>query len=580
MPLLFDPRVSPNPTATFNTNLPQSCIADRSSVAPVKCDDGPASETAAAHQPGTFVLDLVIELNRHFELIYSPDVGRLEAAQLASGFVAAVGVREHAPVDTLGLVPFGAAANGSTVPSASPRCLQEQIQKETQSMDLDSKMLKCRDVLMAPYMRTVQMRLRAVLTRLFSEQFQPLNRRGAVVDPVPASGAEGDDMLGCEHYARNCKIKASCCGLYVSCRFCHDEAMEGDHEMDRFATERVLCMVCLEEQSIGKTCVKCGVEFGHHYCKECRFMDNTPGKKVYHCDKCKICRLGEGLGEDNYHCDRCEACVSLKSKGHHRCMSKALHANCPVCRVYLFTSTEPVVFMRCGHTMHAKCFDDYTSGSYQCPLCLRSLTDMKMYFRQIDELVESQPMPPGFENKVSHILCNDCGEKSDVRYHFAYHKCDMCKSYNTKILSYSGEDAQPVAPQPVASQSVASLPGSSVTPESGLEFGLMMFPPDDRSVSQSPRVVRSIGLNDDMERVPEFSYGTGLYPHASGSLPIPGDSRQSCSAQSCGSSDSGSTLMPDWTGSPCAMAWSISSWRSISGFATSSSPLQCSFGRL
>jgi zinc finger-like protein len=39
------------------------------------------------------------------------------------------------------------------------------------------------------------------------------------------------DAFGCEHYKRNCKVRAVCCGILFPCRFCHDEV--SDHTMDR-----------------------------------------------------------------------------------------------------------------------------------------------------------------------------------------------------------------------------------------------------------------------------------------------------------------------------------------------------------
>lgn len=38
-------------------------------------------------------------------------------------------------------------------------------------------------------------------------------------------------VFGCEHYKRNCKLRAACCGKLFTCRFCHDEA--SDHSMER-----------------------------------------------------------------------------------------------------------------------------------------------------------------------------------------------------------------------------------------------------------------------------------------------------------------------------------------------------------
>lgn len=38
-------------------------------------------------------------------------------------------------------------------------------------------------------------------------------------------------VFGCEHYKRNCKLRAACCGKLFACRFCHDNV--SDHTMDR-----------------------------------------------------------------------------------------------------------------------------------------------------------------------------------------------------------------------------------------------------------------------------------------------------------------------------------------------------------
>lgn len=165
-----------------------------------------------------------------------------------------------------------------------------------------------------------------------------------------------DFLPGCEHYPRRCKIKAACCDRWVGCRLCHDDPkLNLDHNIDRFATREILCMECGMEQPVAEFCAGCGVQFARHFCPICKFYDDTPGKDIYHCDKCGICRVGKGLGIDNFHCNTCQSCVSLESKEVHVCVENSLQANCPICKVYLYTSLEPAVYMRCGHTMHSSC---------------------------------------------------------------------------------------------------------------------------------------------------------------------------------------------------------------------------------
>mmetsp|Transcript_6045 Transcript_6045/g.12819 ORF Transcript_6045/g.12819 Transcript_6045/m.12819 type:complete len:372 (+) Transcript_6045:783-1898(+) len=240
------------------------------------------------------------------------------------------------------------------------------------------------------------------------------------------------ETLGCEHYPRKCKLEAACCGRLYCCRFCHDEAE--DHQIDRFATERVWCMVCSSLQPAEESCQGCGVQFAAYFCRTCRFYDDTPGKKIYHCDKCGICRVGEGVGIDNVHCDKCNACVAIESMDRHHCLERSLEVNCPICSGFLFTSVLPVVFMRCGHTMHTHCFEEYTKTNYTCPLCSKALSDMSSFYRRLDEVLANEKLPEEYANRMSHILCNDCGRKSDARFHFMYHKCENCNGYNTRVL--------------------------------------------------------------------------------------------------------------------------------------------------
>jgi len=243
-----------------------------------------------------------------------------------------------------------------------------------------------------------------------------------------------DKILGCSHYARGCKLRASCCGKFYTCRFCHDEAE--DHEMDRYATSEVLCMRCGTVQSVGPKCVSCGEDFARYFCGVCKFYDDHPTKDIYHCDKCNICRIGKGLGIDYFHCDKCNACMNIALKDKHKCVERSLESNCPICSEYLFTSTLPVMFLPCGHCIHVDCYDQYSKTNYICPICCKSMGDMSHYFSQLDAFIAQQTIPPPYDRKKTLILCNDCEKKSIVPFHFIYHKCGHgeCGSYNTRKI--------------------------------------------------------------------------------------------------------------------------------------------------
>lgn len=243
-----------------------------------------------------------------------------------------------------------------------------------------------------------------------------------------------ESILGCKHYQRNCKLFAKCCNKWYTCRFCHDE--NEDHTFDRYGTEKISCMACHTVQNVSSTCIneRCGIEFGKYFCDKCKFHDNDGTKDIYHCDKCNICRIGKGLGIDYFHCDKCNACMSITLKNH-KCVENSLESNCPICHDYMFTSTTPVMFLPCGHCMHVSCYEEYTLTNYVCPICSKSLGDMKQYFKRIDELMEHESMPHEYENHRSLVFCSDCERNSTTKFHFVYHKCQYpdCGSYNTKI---------------------------------------------------------------------------------------------------------------------------------------------------
>lgn len=239
-------------------------------------------------------------------------------------------------------------------------------------------------------------------------------------------------VFGCKHYKRNCKLVASCCNKLFSCRHCHDDAT--DHLMDRKETTMMMCMKCLIIQPIGPTCstVSCNnLSMARYYCSICKLFDDE--RQIYHCPYCNLCRLGKGLGMDYFHCMNCNACMS-KSLSVHICREKCLEDNCPICHEYIFTSSNPVKALSCGHIMHSSCFKEYTCSNYTCPICSKSLGDMQVYFAMLDAMLAEETIPEEYSGKTQEILCNDCEKRGSVSFHWLYHKCSACGSYNTRVI--------------------------------------------------------------------------------------------------------------------------------------------------
>ncbi|KAF9618170.1 hypothetical protein IFM89_000639 [Coptis chinensis] len=238
--------------------------------------------------------------------------------------------------------------------------------------------------------------------------------------------------FGCKHYKRNCKVLAACCMQLFTCRYCHDDT--ADHAMDRKSTIKMMCMKCLKVQPVGATCstISCnGFSMAKFFCIICRLYDDE--RDIYHCPYCNLCRVGKGLGVDYFHCMNCNACMSM-SLAAHICREKCFESNCPICHEYIFTSSSPVKCLPCGHLMHSTCFQDHTCMHYTCPICSKSLGDMQVYFRMLDALLAEEKSPEEYFGQTQVILCNDCEKRGVAPFHWLYHKCSNCGSYNTRLL--------------------------------------------------------------------------------------------------------------------------------------------------
>ncbi|KAI1659277.1 zf-CHY-domain-containing protein [Daldinia decipiens] len=251
-----------------------------------------------------------------------------------------------------------------------------------------------------------------------------------------AEDPEDDRPLGCEHYRRNVKLQCSTCNRWYTCRFCHDKVE--DHNLIRKDTRNMLCMYCGTAQRANDVCMSCGISAARYYCNICKLWNDDPDKPVYHCNDCGICRIGRGIGKDFYHCKTCCACIAIGQEKDHKCIERSIDCDCPICGDYMFTSPKAVCFMKCGHSIHRQCHDEHRKVAYKCPICNKSLANMELRFRNLDIAIETQPMPPEFQDTRALILCNDCSTKSTVKYHWLGLKCGLCASYNTAQLQILG----------------------------------------------------------------------------------------------------------------------------------------------
>lgn len=115
----------------------------------------------------------------------------------------------------------------------------------------------------------------------------------------------------------------------------------------------------------------------------------------------------------------CNCCLGIQLLDH-KCREKGLETNCPICCEFMFTSSETVRDLPCGHYIHSACFQvyhltpildssvsicSYVQGSlymriqsdnlsvafaflqayahtnYICPICSKSMGDMSVWIQ-------------------------------------------------------------------------------------------------------------------------------------------------------------------------------------------------------
>ena len=257
----------------------------------------------------------------------------------------------------------------------------------------------------------------------------------------------------CSHYKKYNYLYTACCNKIYGCRFCHNE--NEDHELVRSETKFMQCRSCYTFQKISNSCQN--PECYHfnkkhnYFCDKCNLWFNDIDykllfidsllinnidftKKCYHCKDCGICRIGKI--DDFKHCHNCNLCIDKRYFDSHPCKVNIKEFDCPICLKSLWDSQDQPHILKCGHNIHKKCFMDYISqNNYKCPTCKMSMFDMSPHWNILDDFLQTQQVPQDSEyyNWKSKIHCNDCLEKSTIKYHFCYNKCPKCNSYNTVV---------------------------------------------------------------------------------------------------------------------------------------------------
>lgn len=244
----------------------------------------------------------------------------------------------------------------------------------------------------------------------------------------------GDCFSSCPHYQRSCLMQCNVCGQMVLCRVCHEE-------MDRFKVAKLQCLRCQAVVDPASECSNCGGRFATYCCTVCHTYDSTPGKQIFHCDACGICRLG--TRDSTFHCDRCHMCIVVNSEDGrtHKCFENSFRQDCAACLTRLFDSREPLSMLKCGHAMHQACFKRLLKNDFRCPTCKKAVVEIEEEWESFEEEMEQQlkelegKIPAEVLNRVMKILCNECEKKFEAKFNpFSYYKCPHCKTFNTNPI--------------------------------------------------------------------------------------------------------------------------------------------------
>lgn len=241
------------------------------------------------------------------------------------------------------------------------------------------------------------------------------------------AGSTEVETSSCDHYLRKCRLVAPCCGNTYTCRICHDNCE--NHELDRYSVEEIICLQCETRQNIDVRCKKCQICFGNYTCLKCRMFDDRD-RKQFHCDQCRICRIG---GKENFfHCTKCDMCLAVTLKDSHKCVEKISRSDCPICLEDMHTSRTSLHVPSCGHMLHTQCYNGLRRKRlFTCPICCTSYEGVSSIWEEVDKIIAQTPMPDMVEVPIVKILCRDCHKMSEVPFHVFGLKCVECGSYNT-----------------------------------------------------------------------------------------------------------------------------------------------------
>lgn len=242
--------------------------------------------------------------------------------------------------------------------------------------------------------------------------------------------------MNCLNSNNNYKLYASCCNKYICCHICHNR--ENDHRLRKSKDiKHILCTKCdTINENLEDKCKSCNSKYSKHFCKECNiYNDSDTG--LYHCKICKKCYYTSE--ESLVHCDKCNRCFNNKAILKHKCNIIEGVDKCQICLDKIFSANEKTILLRCSHLIHESCLNNLKlyniNEIVKCTICNMSVQNSKKYEDEYDKRVLECPVNEPRCKWKTEYLCFDCHDKNTTKYHYNYHKCLECNSYNTTSLN-------------------------------------------------------------------------------------------------------------------------------------------------
>ncbi|ADM12518.1 CHY zinc finger domain-containing protein [Encephalitozoon intestinalis ATCC 50506] len=236
--------------------------------------------------------------------------------------------------------------------------------------------------------------------------------------------------MPCQHYSNACLIRFECCLNLYPCRLCHDNAEK--HKANRYEISHMVCTVCNLLQPKTQSCSQCLSVVSKYFCSKCNLWDSS-GDQIFHCDKCSACRKGDP--KVAFHCDICQTCLIATGSKNHIHVENTTSGNCPICAEDMLGCMEVLVLLRCGHSLHQRCFDEFIRETYTCPICSKPIGDTSTINKKVEHILEMELLYPGQEIK-SVIRCSNCN--SMLKCRSAWEKCPFCGFHS--MLSSSAKE--------------------------------------------------------------------------------------------------------------------------------------------